>query len=459
MLELTLWYILIVCTAALAAFVAARAWEYVPARLFVLVCASLLLVRLFADLRDRAADQAQALVPATLSIASIAALDLLLLMLFAALFAPRWYEGRRPMVWIALPYLLATLLIVADGLSGLGLIFAGIAATPSGLRLQQARPGGSILLVLFVLSWVPHFALLAVAFFRQPAARASIALLLIALVVAQLSGSLGTGGLLQSLPIVFALAYTVLRTRLLLPTRVGIETAVQAMDDAVLVFDGRGAVAFANPAAQVAGLHEGADLAAVMAASESGHARLRGRSLAVRYNTLSDQVGRPVGAVLIGRDVTELERRERTIEEERSRLAEVIRRLNATQAERAELVEAMRQLALPVIPVLPGVLIMPLVGNFDGPRIDTFVHTLLQSAERERARLVLLDITGLPLLDTAGAAGLLRGVRATALLGARCVLVGVRPEIAQTIVGLGVDLDELATAATLQQALQRELAR
>jgi anti-anti-sigma regulatory factor len=457
MLELALWYILIASTAALAAFVAARAWGYLPARLFVLVCAALLIVRLFADLRDLALAPAQALVPATLSITSIALLDLLLLMLFAALFARSWYEGRAPMLWIALPYLLVALLIGADGLLGLGQIFSGVGATPAGLRLQPARPGGTIVLALFVLSWAPHLALLGVAFLRQPTARVSIALLLAALIVAQLSGTLGTGGLLQSLPIVLALAFTVLRTRLLLPTRIGIEAAVRAMDDPVLVLDGRGAVVFANPAAMVAGLHEGEPLATLLSVAQEGRVQLRGRSLTVRHTALGDRAGHSLGAVLIGRDVTELERRERVIEEERGRLSEVIRRLSATQAERAELAEAMRQLALPVIPALPGVLIMPLVGNFDGPRIDTFTQTLLQSVERERARLVLLDITGLPLLDTAGAAGLITGVRAASLLGARCVLVGVRPEIAQTLVGLGVVLDELATAATLQQALQREL--
>ncbi len=459
MLELTIGYLLIACTSALAAFIAARAWDYLPARLFVFVCVALLLVRLFADLRDRAVDPEPASVLATLSIAFIALLDLPLLMLFAALFAPSWYTGRRPMVWIALPYLCAALLITIDGLAGLHLIFAEVTQTPNGFRLQPMQPGGSILLVLFVLSWVPHLVLLSLAFARESAARISIALLLVALVIAQLGGSLGTGGLVQALPIMFALAYTVLRTRLFLPTKIGIETAVQAIDDGVLVLDGRGAVVFANPAAQATGLHEGAALTTVLSAAANGHVALEGRSLALRQKPLHDQAGRPIGAVLICRDVTELERREQMLEAERLQLAETVSHLAATQAERADLVATMRQLALPVIPVLPGVLIMPLIGDFDGARIEAFLPTLLQSIERERARVVLLDITGLPLLDTAGAAGLLNGVQAAALLGARCVLVGVRPEIAQTLVGLGVTFAELTTAATLQQALQHEVRR
>ncbi len=110
-----------------------------------------------------------------------------------------------------------------------------------------------------------------------------------------------------------------------------------------------------------------------------------------------------------------------------------------------------------MIPVLEGVLVLPLVGEFDTVRAGEFTATLLQGIERERARLVLIDITGVPLLDTVSAQGLLTGVRAAALLGARCVLVGVRPEIAQALVALGTSLDGLATAANLQQALWSEL--
>ncbi|HMQ31436.1 MAG TPA: STAS domain-containing protein [Chloroflexaceae bacterium] len=459
MLELILWYLVVAGTGALAAFVATRAWDYRPARLFVLVCAALLLVRLFGDLGDRAATPAAAAAPAALSLAAIALLDLLLLLLFAALFAPAWFEGRRPARWIALPYGLAALLIAADGALGLGVIFAGVEATPTGHSLRPAWPGGLAVLVLFVLSWVPHLAILGLAFARRPFARVSVGLLLGAVVLAQLTGALGWAGALQSVPILLALAYTVLRTRLLLPTRAGITSAVNAMADAVLILDGQGRVTFANPAATAAELHRGEPLDALLRAGDAaGQTTIAGRSLHVRHTAILDDGGRPIGSLLLGRDVTELERRQRLLEEERARLAETIERLGAAQAERAALAETVRQLNLPVIPALPGVLIMPLIGNFDGPRVEQFTQTLLRSIERERARLVLIDITGLPLLDTAGAAGLLTGVRAAALLGARCVLAGVRPEIAQTLVGLGVSFDELATAATLQQALQRELA-
>jgi anti-anti-sigma regulatory factor len=114
-------------------------------------------------------------------------------------------------------------------------------------------------------------------------------------------------------------------------------------------------------------------------------------------------------------------------------------------------------LSLPLIPVLEGVLVLPLIGAFDMARADDFIEVLLQGIERDSARLVLIDLTGIPLLDTQGAAAILRGVRAAGLLGARCVLAGVRPEIAQALVAFDVALEQLATAPTLQRALEAEM--
>lgn len=84
---------------------------------------------------------------------------------------------------------------------------------------------------------------------------------------------------------------------------------------------------------------------------------------------------------------------------------------------------------------------------------------LLEGIERRHAHTVLIDLTGLPLLDMAGAQGLLSGISAAALLGARCVLVGVRPEVAQALVALGLSLHELITAATLEQAVLTRVGR
>jgi rsbT co-antagonist protein RsbR len=105
------------------------------------------------------------------------------------------------------------------------------------------------------------------------------------------------------------------------------------------------------------------------------------------------------------------------------------------------------------------VLVLPLVGSFDTERQADFIPVLLASIQREHARHVLIDLTGLPAIDAEGAAALLQSVHAADLLGARCTLVGVRPQIAQALVELGLPLDGVDTSATLQQAVQREIRR
>lgn len=117
----------------------------------------------------------------------------------------------------------------------------------------------------------------------------------------------------------------------------------------------------------------------------------------------------------------------------------------------------MRALSLPVIPVIEGVLVMPLIGDLDAVRASEFTSVLLKAIER--ARIALIDVTGVPVLDTVGAAALMQATQAAALLGTRCILVGIRPEIAQTLVALGVPLGTMTTAATLQQGLRSVLAR
>jgi rsbT co-antagonist protein RsbR len=104
------------------------------------------------------------------------------------------------------------------------------------------------------------------------------------------------------------------------------------------------------------------------------------------------------------------------------------------------------------LPVLPGVLIAPLVGAIDESRAAVFVANVLRAVERERAQQVIFDVTGVPLIDTQVARMILQAADAVRLLGAQVILVGIRPEVAQTVVGLGVALD-MKTFADLQQAI------
>jgi DNA-binding LacI/PurR family transcriptional regulator/anti-anti-sigma regulatory factor len=119
-----------------------------------------------------------------------------------------------------------------------------------------------------------------------------------------------------------------------------------------------------------------------------------------------------------------------------------------------ELGDIVRALGSPVIPLLPGVLLVPLVGTISEDRAQQIIEAILEGVSTQQATAVLLDITGVPLVDTQVANSLLQAARAATLLGARVMLVGVRPEIAQSIVGLGIELPQLATKPTLAAAVQ-----
>ncbi|MCU0491139.1 MAG: STAS domain-containing protein [Chloroflexaceae bacterium] len=136
----------------------------------------------------------------------------------------------------------------------------------------------------------------------------------------------------------------------------------------------------------------------------------------------------------------------RTAEAREAALNQTLQELQAAQA-------TVRELSAPVIPVLPGVLIAPLIGSMDAERAAQFNESLLAAIQTRRARHVILDVTGLPVLDTQVAQALVTAAAAARLLGARVLLVGIRPEVAQTLVSLQVELSDMATFADLQSAI------
>lgn len=128
-------------------------------------------------------------------------------------------------------------------------------------------------------------------------------------------------------------------------------------------------------------------------------------------------------------------------------------RLNQTLDDLHTSQNTVRELSAPILPVLPGVLIAPLIGVLDGERASVLTDNVLNAVEQTRARIVIYDITSVPLVDTHMAQVLLRTADAIRLLGAQVMLVGVRPEVAQTIVSLNIALDPLMTYPNLEQAV------
>jgi rsbT co-antagonist protein RsbR len=119
---------------------------------------------------------------------------------------------------------------------------------------------------------------------------------------------------------------------------------------------------------------------------------------------------------------------------------------------------AIRELSTPVIEVWNGVLCLPIVGVMDTTRSAEMTETLLRAVVEKRARCAIVDVTGIEVMDTATADHFLSMARAVRLLGARCVLTGISPGIAQTIAHMGMVLGGIATHRSLRDALSSYLA-
>jgi PAS domain S-box-containing protein len=155
---------------------------------------------------------------------------------------------------------------------------------------------------------------------------------------------------------------------------------------------------------------------------------------------LRDPQGQTLGLVGRGQDITERKR----AEAERERLQEELIEAQAV---------ALQELSTPLIPISDTVLVMPLIGRIDTRRAGQILETLLTGVQEQQADLAIIDITGVNLVDTQVAQALIQAARAVKLLGARVVLTGLRPEVAQTLVSLGVDLSDIVTRGTLQSGI------
>jgi rsbT co-antagonist protein RsbR len=121
--------------------------------------------------------------------------------------------------------------------------------------------------------------------------------------------------------------------------------------------------------------------------------------------------------------------------------------------------QEMLELSTPVVQLWQGILALPLIGTLDSARTQVVMENLLQRIVDTGAEIAIIDITGVPTVDTLVAQHLLKTVAAARLMGAECIISGIRPQIAQTIVHLGVDLGEIITKASMSDAFAVALAR
>jgi len=114
---------------------------------------------------------------------------------------------------------------------------------------------------------------------------------------------------------------------------------------------------------------------------------------------------------------------------------------------------AIKELSTPVMPLLDNILVVPLIGTIDTARAHEILENLLQAVTEVEAEIVIIDITGVPIVDTNVAHHLIKAYQAAKLLGAECILVGMKPEIAETIVNLDIDFGNIVTKSTLEAGI------
>lgn len=141
-------------------------------------------------------------------------------------------------------------------------------------------------------------------------------------------------------------------------------------------------------------------------------------------------------------------------EQQRSEEERVILQQQVIEAQRA----AIRELSTPLIPLSDSVVLMPLVGSIDSQRAQMIMETLLEGVAKHEADVAILDITGVSMVDTQVANAIIQAAQAVRLLGARVILTGIGPIMAQTLVHLGADLSSITTRGSLQSAVAEALA-
>ena len=158
------------------------------------------------------------------------------------------------------------------------------------------------------------------------------------------------------------------------------------------------------------------------------------------FSPIRDPQGRITGVIAISTDATEREQARKMLEE-RLRMIEEQNRL-------------IGDLTVPIIEIWQGVLVLPVMGQLERERAQSLMNRLLESVATRRARYAILDLTAVEVMDTATAQYLVQMIQALRLLGTQGLLSGIRSSVAQAVVGLGVDLSQVVTVASLHAALR-----
>lgn len=157
---------------------------------------------------------------------------------------------------------------------------------------------------------------------------------------------------------------------------------------------------------------------------------------------------------VINETITTLGRETKQLEEAKTKLEEHSKELERSLETIKRQRNAIAEMSTPIIQVWDGVLCLPVVGIVDSRRSAEMMDTLLKSIDKTRCRCVIVDLTGVDIVDTQAADHFIKMVRAANLLGANCMITGISPQIAQTLTHIGVNLRDIKTLRNLQAGLE-----
>jgi rsbT co-antagonist protein RsbR len=176
----------------------------------------------------------------------------------------------------------------------------------------------------------------------------------------------------------------------------------------------------------------------------------------VIWRSLRDESGGVYGALGVTQDITSQRALETELVERNAQLAE-------SEEAKTQLIERLRdsieELSTPILEVWDDVLVMPIIGVVDARRAADMAQRLLIEVARSQASFVIVDLTGVEIVDITTADNLLKLVRKVEVVGARCVLTGIRPSVAEMLVDIGVDFERLTTLRNLKHGLREALAQ
>ena len=176
---------------------------------------------------------------------------------------------------------------------------------------------------------------------------------------------------------------------------------------------------------------------------------------------VKDDKGKVTGIMGIFWDITEKKKNEEDLKQHKEHLEELIKertdKLNNTLETVQRQAQEIMDISVPIIQIWKGIIVAPLIGTLDSSRTQQFMEKLLNGIVKTNSPNALIDITGVPTIDTQTAQHLLEAITAAKLLGAKVTLTGVSPAIAQTLVHLGIELSEIVTYPTLERGLRASL--